>query len=237
MKKIFYSVFLMLAISCFRVHAQSSFTLQNLNNYLQGSSSTYLFEGSVDVINNSASAKDVIMFRKINNVASGHESYFCWGTYCYAPSKDSSDPEHMSPGSLLLACADLTTLADGLSTVTYCWFDANNPSDSICLEFIYDITTGINEAANANAEFLSLPHPNPADTKTTIFYHLKNHDAGSGIIFYNVIGSKILEVKSDGSKEELQLNTASFPGGVYFYSLISDSKVIGTNKLIVTHKN
>jgi hypothetical protein len=236
MKKI-YTV-LAFSVSCFSASAQSSFSLQNLNNYLQGNAALYLFEGGVDVVNNSSSSKDVIMVRTINNLATSHESYFCWGSFCYNPGVSISFAETMPAGTSLHAVADLTTgMVTGLSKVTYCWYDANNTGDSLCLEFVYDITTGINEVANANADFLSMPHPNPADMKTTIFYHLKKQDAGSRIVFYNVIGSKILDIKLDDSKQELQVNTASFQPGAYYYSLISGSRTIGTKKLIVSHRN
>jgi len=237
MKKIIYSV-LALSVSCFSTNAQSGFSLQNLNNYIQGNAGSWLFEGSVDVVNTSGSSKDVVMFRQINNLATGHQSYFCWGSFCYNPGVSTSMAETMPAGSSLHARAYLSTgNVSGLSTVTYCWYDANNSSDSICLEFIYDITTGINEVANANADFLSLPYPNPAGIKTTLFYHVKKQDAGSRIVFYNMIGSKILDIKLDDSKQELQVNTASLKAGVYYYSLISGGKTIGTKKLIVSHRN
>ncbi|HKR05738.1 MAG TPA: T9SS type A sorting domain-containing protein [Bacteroidia bacterium] len=238
MKKI-YTLLLIASLFSVKMNAQS-LSLQSLNNVLQGDASVYQYEGTVDVVNISSSTKNVMMYRLINDLAPGHESLFCWGVNCYAPITDTSFyPEVMPAGSISLGRADLRTyFIPGFSKVTYCWYDMANPSDSVCLEFTYNILpTGINEIANATTDFISLPYPNPADGATSIAYHLVNQNNASKIIFYNVIGSKILEVKLDDSKQSIQVNTSSFQAGVYYYSLISGGKAISTNKLIVSHKN
>ena len=235
-------IYLLLIVTSFfaaKLNAQS-FSLINLNNVLQGNTSSFQIEGTVDVVNNSGFDKNVMMFRKINNLAPGHESLFCWGINCYGSATDTSVYfEAMPSGGTSLARADLNTWNfPGVSYVTYCWYDSDDPSDSVCLEFTYNILpTGIAEHSNTSSDFVSLPHPNPADGSTVIIYHLKNQDADSKIVFYNVIGSKVLEVKLEGSKQNMQVNTSSFQEGVYYYSLISAGKAISTNKLIVSHKN
>lgn len=238
MKKYYTLVFI---LSLFSVKAfTQSFSLQNLNNVLQADASSFQIEGTVDVLNNSSSAKDVMMYRVINILAPGHESSFCWGLNCYGAATDTSTyPESMAPGSTSLARADLRPYNfPGLSRVTYCWYDLLNPSDTVCLEFTYDVTTvGIHEVYNSKTDFITRPHPNPADDNAMIVYHVLNRNADSRIVVYNVIGSKIQEVKLDNSKQDVKINTSLFQAGVYYYSLISGGKVVGTNKLIVSHKN
>ncbi|MEP7170645.1 MAG: T9SS type A sorting domain-containing protein [Bacteroidota bacterium] len=185
------------------------------------------------------------MTRTMNDTAIGHESLFCWGINCYSANTNTSTYqdtiENSSTGDLGFARCDLNDyFHPGLSRITYCWYDVNNISDSVCLEFDYNIVAtavGIHQIFNSATDFISLPQPNPADGATTIVYHLNRKNSESKIIFYNVIGSKMQEVKLDDSKQSIQLNTSALQPGVYYYSLISGGKAISTNKLIVSHKN
>jgi hypothetical protein len=183
MKKI-YTLLVINALFTANTFGQS-FSLQNLNNYFQGTTSTFDFVGTVDVQNNSTTNKDVMMVRAVNSLASGHESFFCWDL-CYPPTVNvSGGPVNIPAGSYVSnAIADLMPNGNsGLSRVTYCWYDNNNIADSVCLEFVYDITTGINQLADAKADFLSFPHPNPADANTVIIYHINNKNAESRVLF------------------------------------------------------
>ncbi|MEP7170644.1 MAG: T9SS type A sorting domain-containing protein, partial [Bacteroidota bacterium] len=238
MKKI-YTVLFLISLCSVKINAQS-FSLQSINNYVLGVADSFQYELTAEIVNNSSSSKTVNMRKAINDLATGHTSLFCWGINCYGEATDTSTyPESMPSGGVSLARADgRTYFFPGLSKVTYCWYDVNNPADSLCLEFIYDIgTTGIHEAYNSSTDFISLPQPNPADGSTTIVYHLNQKNGESKVVFYNVIGSKMQEVKLDDSKQSIQLNTSAFQPGVYYYSLISGGKAISTNKLIVSHKN
>jgi hypothetical protein len=238
MKKIY--AILIISLLVVKANAQSSFSLQNVNNSVLGDASVFQYELTAEVVNNSSSTKDVMMLRAINNLAPNHTSLFCWGANCYGEPVDlSTNPETINPGGFSLARADgRTYFSPGLTKVTYCWYDSNNMNDSICLEFTYDISpTGVHEVYNSSADFISMPHPNPADGSTSIAYHLNTLNNESKIVFYNVIGSKIHEVKLDDSKQSIQINTSLFQPGVYYYSLLSGGKAISTNKLIVSHKN
>lgn len=237
MKKIYFVLFIMAAFTV-KVNAQS-FSLANIDNISLSAAGFVPIELTADIVNISGSQKDVIMFRMINNLAPGHSSYFCWGINCYGSGTDTSAYiESIPSGGSSFARADLNPNGiAGYSEVTYCWYDVNTPGDSACLKFIYDVTTGINELQNAPADFISMPHPNPSDGSIVLVYRLKNREAESKILIYNVIGAKVMEVKLDNSKQDVQLNTASLQPGVYYYSLVSGGKAISTNKLIVSHKN
>jgi hypothetical protein len=237
MKKIFYLSVILFTAFAFQGKGQS-FSLQNLNNYLQGDGITEMV-GTVDVFNNTATDKNVIMFRKINILAPLHESSFCWDL-CYGPTVDTCGTSVLIPAgtSVANAIADLQPNGGyGISRVTYCWYDVNNNADSVCLEFYYDATLGINGVSNSKPDFLSIPHPNPADANTVIAYHLSKANADSKIVLYNVIGSKMQEIKLNTSESHIQLNTSVFKPGVYYYSLVSGNKAISTSKLVVSHKN
>jgi hypothetical protein len=242
MKKIIYLILIVFNAFSLKSGAQS-FSLINPINNIQGDTTTFQYEGSVDVINTSGVTKYVKMTRAINDTAPGHESLFCWGINCYSSGTNTSTYQDTlddsSTGDFAHARADLNTWnIPGLSKVTYCWYDINNTSDSICLEFDYLILpTGIHEVYKSTSDFISLPYPNPADAATSIAYYLNKQYTDSKIVFYNVIGSKVYEVNLDYLKQSIQINTSSFQPGVYFYSLLSGGKSISTNKLIVSHKN
>ncbi|MFI5218001.1 MAG: T9SS type A sorting domain-containing protein [Bacteroidia bacterium] len=236
MKKIYLSI-LILLIGGVRLQAQS-LNGQNGVFYLQGDGNAIL-EGTVDIYNIGSSAVTVKVLRTDNNLAPNHQSYFCWGVNCFSPSVS------LSPDSVYLPVGGFTStfkgdlnpyLSFGVSRVTYCFFDMYNPGDSICMEFYYDVTTGINEI-QANQNSLSIPYPNPADAMTSISYNLANNASDVKLLIRNILGAKVHEIKLASPKKVMVLNTSAFQQGVYFYSLIADGKVIGTNRLVVSHKN
>lgn len=236
MKK-FYLLIVLWLVAGGSLHAQS-FSYQNATLYLQGDGSTIL-EGTVDIYNISAVDLGVKVARTNNNLAPNHLSYFCWGTQCYGPLTDTSQTTETIPAGTFNNTfkGDLNPgFSMGLSRVTYCFFDVNNPGDSVCMEFVYDITTGIDEVNKAE-NFVSAPTPNPADAFTSISYHLAKPASDIRLVIRNIIGSEVSQLKLNSQQKIMMLNTSSLKQGVYFYSIIADNKVINTNRLVVSHRN
>jgi hypothetical protein len=212
MKKIY---LILCVISLFYNASAQSLSIYNPNNNLQDTAGFYIIEGTVDVVNISGSTKLVGMYRKINNLAPGHVSSFCWGINCYSSVTDTSTyPESMSPNDTSLARADLLPMdSAGYSEVSYCWYDLNNPADSVCLTFTYDISprlTGINETTNKDGFIL---FPNPFSNKLTITTHSTTL---SEIILYDITSRKLLHQQFTNT---LTLNTSHLSKGIYIYEL------------------
>jgi hypothetical protein len=76
--------------------------------------------------------------------------------------------------------------------------------------------------------------PNPFGDGTTIRYFVPENSIGASIIFYDEFGNEIknLELPNKGITAELNLATMNLATGIYSYSLIVNSKVIDTKRMV-----
>jgi hypothetical protein len=94
---------------------------------------------------------------------------------------------------------------------------------------------GINETPNTGIA-LEQNMPNPAGTSTTIRYNLANN--GSNVTFevYDITG-QLIESVDQGSRtagqHSIDLNTANYAAGVYFYTLNVDGVKV-TKKMVIS---
>jgi hypothetical protein len=233
MKKI-YAVFILMVTLGYNAGAQS-LQAQNAVLYHTGDPNT-LLDSHVDIYNATSGPLNVEVVRAVNNIATGHLSYFCWGVTCYPPTTGSAPPETINGGatnSTFIGYLQPNGAA-GLSTVTYCFYDASNIQDSICLEYVYDVTTsGIDEVAT-NTTFLSDASPNPAGAATKISYNITFPANDVRIVLHNMLGATIREIPMDRRNKMFILNTSGLRSGLYFYSLVADNNVVSTKKLVVS---
>ena len=88
--------------------------------------------------------------------------------------------------------------------------------------------TGIVE--NDNNNIISVyPNPFSASTNITTTTALKNAD----LIIYDIFGQKVGSVKNI-SGQQITIERGNLSSGLYFVRLTEDSKVITTNKLVIT---
>src|SRR5436853_6118033 len=146
MKKIFTLFFISLLVAG-HTNAQS-LVANNVIYTTYGSAADLLLQTQFEVMNTSSNSMDVLLHRYDINVVPGSTNNFCWGPNCYGPGT------YLSPQASTIAAGatDITFRGDyspngfpGVSTVAYCFFDANNPSDSVCVQLNYDASqTGVN---------------------------------------------------------------------------------------------
>jgi hypothetical protein len=181
---------------------------------------------------------DLKISRTINNLATGHQSYFCFEGACFPPTTS------VSPMALTMFPSDTnsTFIADvnpygniGVSYVTYCFYDASNPSDSVCLSFTFEAGTTSVLNLNNNDKFLSAARPNPANLSTAITYSLPSTTLDAKIVISNMLGSTIKEINLNERSNMMMLDTEGMLSGVYVYTLFSDGRALATKKLIVKH--
>lgn len=100
--------------------------------------------------------------------------------------------------------------------------------------FKKDLSSGLLDVNNLTTSFSS-NFPNPFSSSTTIDYTILKGVKDASIIIYNANGSTIRKynVKERESKGKLTIHKEGMKSGVYFYTLITDGIVIGTNKMIV----
>jgi hypothetical protein len=232
MKKLYIAGLLCLGIAV-QAHAQSLVPV-NGTLYMQSDPNT-LIDSHVDIHNTAATSLDVAVDRVANNLAGSHFSYFCWGPTCYGPGTNSAPAEAIPSGSTNTTFRGYLNPSGstGVSTVTYCFYDVNNPQDSICLEFVYDVTPqGVNEI-DPNVVDLSSPRPNPAVNFTQISYSAGAGASDVRIVLSNMLGAKVRELQMSRNQDVILLATSALKPGLYFYSLVVDHQVLVTKKLVI----
>lgn len=195
----------------------------------------FFMEGHATITNVGSTSKDIAVQRTVNNLFPGHNSYFCW-VQCYG-SQTSVSPDNitLTAGSNTdVFRGDLETNAlSGVSVVSYCFFDVNNTSDSVCVEYVYDATTGIAEVASGK-NFISKPYPNPASATTNFYVSVSKSGKNAHIQFYNMLGAQVKDVPVADNKNSMRVNLSDLKPGIYFYSLVVDNKASTTGKLMIS---
>lgn len=229
-------IYLILATLCivFQSYAQTSSSFSISNVYITGDPA-FLLQGHATITNNGSSAKDVAVTRTVNNLFPGHVGYFCW-FQCYPPNIGTSPDFINIPagGNINLFQADIETNAlSGVSYNTYCFYDANNISDSVCVNFVFDATTGINEIVT-NRNYISKPYPNPATDNASFFVNTVK-GAKARLKLFNMLGTEVKDLAiGDNTKSAVKLNVSDLSSGVYFYSLFINGKSMTSGKLMVS---
>ena len=118
--------------------------------------------------------------------------------------------------------------------VNYHFYDPNNVNDSSSVTIRYCSTLGVNELAS-NANTVSDAFPNPATSVVSVKYNVNTDTGKSYIALYNVLGNELKQIALTTKQGETKINTDELDNGIYFYSLITDHKIVATKKLVVSH--
>lgn len=199
-----------------------SLQIVNSESAIYSDTSQSLISAYVYVKNISSDPLEVLASRAENNLATNHESYFCWDI-CYGPAKATADdPLTIDAGATEDAFRGYLKPYGtiGTSYIKYCFFNQDNPADSVCINLSYIISanTGVSSITATMLE----AYPNPASDKLTIPYLLTvSQDAAIQLtdLYGRVIYSETL-MQSAGKAE---LNISGLARGMYFYSLITEN--------------
>jgi hypothetical protein len=189
----------------------------------------------VFVTNNTGNAIPVKVRKVEVNVLPGTINLFCWGL-CFAPNVyESPDPlviEGGATNNLDFSGHYTPNGALGISTMRYVFFNADNPSDTVCVNVNFDTyPQGIGKPSISGN--ISNPYPNPAGNVVNFDYDLPQNSKAA-LIIRNVLGSVVMESELQ-TAGKLTLNTSGLTDGVYFYSLIVNGNNQATRKLVIKH--
>lgn len=209
----------------------------NSKLYVIGDPTDDIIQVAIDVTNNAATELTVKAKKVISegDTLTGTSNYFCWGA-CY-PSF-----VYISPASVVIGAGQTTDefFGDyepreipGKSTIRYCWWDENNPTDSVSVTVEFNASPAAIGEGIEGETFVSKVYPNPATERVTFSYSLPQNTASAGIMISNLLGAKVMEVPLNGLEGDLTVNVSDLKKGVYFYNLIADGKRIDTRKLII----
>jgi len=188
-------------------------------------------------VKNTTSAAIAVKVKKVElNLGTGTINTFCWGL-CFPPNV------YVSPDPLTINAhaTDSVDFAghytpsgfEGLSTVRYVFFNAANPSDSVCFNVSYDTyPLGVSNQTIKNT--LSGAYPNPANNVVNFEYSLNTGNNGS-VVIRNLVGMVIKQSDLISSDNKIAVLTSDLPDGIYFYSFVVDGRTVSTHKLIIKH--
>jgi hypothetical protein len=104
---------------------------------------------------------------------------------------------------------------EGTASYTYVLFDDNNPSDSVYVKVIYNISyaVGINEISE-NA--ISNVYPNPAQSQ--IQFDLNTNIDQAQFEIYSLVGQRVKQVNIENAQGKISIDIDDMVPGVYFLS-------------------
>ncbi len=197
-------------------------------------------QAHAQVQNIGAVTLSVKVTRTINSLALNHVSNYCFAGVCYPSATSNSLTVNIDPGAVadsehVTLRADLNPLfTDGISDVTYCAYDIDNPSDSVCISYHYYASgVGVNDLSG-NSKLLGNAYPNPADHSTFISYNL-SYLKNAEIVISNMLGSALNKVHLTEKTGNVEIPVGALPEGVYYYTLMNDGKRLTSKRLMVSH--
>ncbi|MFZ7115249.1 MAG: T9SS type A sorting domain-containing protein [Bacteroidota bacterium] len=202
---------------------------------IQGLTSDIRLEAHLEVENSNNNDLFVMINCDRSQMNAAHQTYYCWAL-CYDTTVcNSPDPLVLAGRSIDVSSFHSYIYPNGVagaSTITYTFFDQNNPSDQASASITFDVlTAGINEVSRGT---LSTANPNPANSFANISYSVPVLKNGK-LVVHNMLGTVVKEYRLTNAQASVLLSTSELSSGVYVYSLINDGKSVSTKKLVVAH--
>ncbi|HWY39088.1 MAG TPA: T9SS type A sorting domain-containing protein [Bacteroidia bacterium] len=192
-------------------------------------------------IKNTSSSTKLIKIRKNTLVnAAGQDMYFCFNQTCYGSGTVYSVASMAAGASLPNGnnSYGLRTEFDawsviGTSIVRYTIYDSTNTSDSMNITITYNVTgaTGIRNI-NSNV-YVSNAAPNPASNVVNFTYDLGNMGNTTAVKIYNSLGTLVKTAMLNPLSKTTQVDVSGLEEGFYFYSVVSNDKVISTKRMVI----
>lgn len=187
-------------------------------------------------IKNTSNVVKEVKFKKIEKVlVQDSENSFCFAGQCYDPTI------YISPTFVTVQPNEIDTTCkpeynsngrSGTSQIVYVFFDKNNINDSVSVTVNYTTSTSIETQNRLQTEYIKA-FPNPCNSTVTFGYKVKPQAVSSQIVISNIIGEKLETINLYNKNDlEKEINISHLQSGIYFYSLISDGKILETHKLV-----
>ena len=175
--------------------------------------------------------------------------YYCTGTQCYSPHTQTtwtpSDSGETIGASAILPSGPGTygisahydacpSICNDIYVLYRVYNTDTSTVDTARVTIHYMCASGISE--NEQAIVSSIVYPNPSNSAVSISYEVKEQYTAGKIAIYDMLGKEVKEVAIADKQGIAKLNVSDLNAGIYFYSIIVDSKAIATKKLIVSSK-
>jgi hypothetical protein len=200
--------------------------------------------GHWDVICNADDNTDIRVQASVIQMVSGAKYQYCWGQIC-SPWIDSNNALNetvtMEPND-----TNSTFYVKyrhygnaGQSIVRFCWYDANNTSDTFCYDvnFCVDAEGGcvVNVQEVVTSATIAQISPNPANDVASIAYSFSTKPTDAQLIVYNMIGEMVASYSINQRQGQIRIQARDLNSGIYFCSLMHEGKKLETKRLVVNH--
>ncbi len=196
---------------------------------------------TIDIKNTSNDTIRVVAKRYDYVLNPGADAYFCFAGQCYGPQTIQS-PDTLTllinqlasevPGAFQVLVSDLDEpLTVGYSQIRYTFFNANNPSDSVQANLVYNLALGLNDVRK-NVKSVGL-FPNPSEGNSSLLVNAVSAFNGK-VMIYNSLGDLISVQNANlvQGENKIELNLNGLSAGVYLVSLKTDKSNL-TKRLII----
>jgi len=190
-----------------------------------------------NIINTSSDSVSVTAER-INNLAEGHGTFFCWDL-CYDTVRNTA----LSP--IAIAPGDTTQFQqyivfkpnniDGYSESTMLFIDVDSAENFLQRTYKYQVgeATSIT-ATTQTSKWMAYPFPQGQRGTVTVPYTLPQGATNGTLMIRDMSGRLVSNISLNETRANLQLNTTDWKAGLYTLSLQVNQQVYATRKLAVS---
>lgn len=228
----FISLFIFPGISqCLVLHHEGEQLEPNAVIDVQGNAYNLETVVELDVENTCGNDIDVMVQRYEEYMVPGTSSAFCW-LVCFLPEVS------LSPWPLTIPANSINTedfsghyypdSITGVSTISYVFFDQNNPDDSVMVTVNYDAQlVGVDEN-HVNSNTVNL-YPVPAKDQVTISIDDSYENLDFQIL--DITGSLVKSVENVNNGSSIRLSGLS--EGLYLYRTFSKGSLVQTGRFVI----
>ncbi|HIO71632.1 MAG TPA: T9SS type A sorting domain-containing protein [Flavobacteriales bacterium] len=188
---------------------------------------TAAMEGYCNITNQSGTDLNVIVARTIIDTVIGSEDFICWDV-CYPPNCDTTFAMTIASGQTYTYFRGnyLPNGNQGACQIKYCFYDKNNPSDSVCqtITFTTSAVLGVPKEGVENTDVVHF-YPNPFTDVLKIDLTDINGEL-KHIKLLDLAGRSLIMSKTH------QLNLVGIPSGTYLCTVTLQSGAVISKQVI-----
>lgn len=206
--------------------------LTNDTLYVSGADTLSEIVGYLNIINTSANSFDVLVKKVVITDLAGTYNYFSWAGSSYGPATFiSTNSEAMSPGdtSDTFSCHYMPNNLAGNILVKYIFYAEQSVlSDTVFVSFTSNSVGSVGEISSIMSQ---QPYPNPSSDVVYFTFDPNKVNATVKLNVYNLMGELVEQHAIAEPRFGLNLNKLST--GVYVYSIVDQSQVFDTGRIVV----
>ncbi len=213
-------------------HAGNEITGQTITEI--GYYSTTEITQELGITNNGAADINIVVRKAEIDVMENTSNYFCLNACFPSNVYQSTNTVTIAPGETLSGAGGFSyhffpNGIQGASIISYTFFNADTPNDTV--QVIVNFEVELSDISDNNKLYVSDVYPNPATNMLHISYDINTVNPDFKV--YNILGSEINDITVTRSNTTANVDISNLSNGVYFYSFISEDKVLKQGKFVI----